>query len=117
MKKYNITKDTPILPELIADRIFWEMAAFIKFKIKDNKLADELENRSKEFINLLVEKQDSLYQNSVDWRKKMRSKGNKGRDTLYSFMQHWLSGLLKDNMPNVLKKLPNGYSNGETLVI
>ena len=67
----------------------------------------------------LVGHAEAIYQASPSFRKKVRSNadhGNRGRDNLYAFMQHWLSSKIvreSDNSPAVRRALvDSGFSMG-----
>ncbi len=37
-----------------------------------------------------------FYANNAKWRRKLRSRGNAGRDYVYTFVNHWLTAYCKD---------------------
>ena len=71
-----------------------------------------------ELVPLLVKKAEAVYTSNGSFQKKLRAKGNAGRDWLYAFMQHWLAAELKKRLPDIfaqlIKDLP-GYANGQPM--
>ena len=85
-KKFTtIEDDASILPDVVADTTIGGLERWFD---------DQFPDREK-MVNWLVHRQATLYRNSESWRKKMNASGNKGRDTLYLFMQHWTAARLK----------------------
>lgn len=80
----KIEDETPIMPIVIADSVIRELLAFGIELPNPDEYADELATRA-----------DTAYQHNDDFRKKIRSAGNAGRDWLYAFMRHWLSSLVQ----------------------
>ena len=66
--KKGISDVTPIIPETVADSL-----------TKNRIEADYLVNRA-----------EIHFQNSDHFKKAITKPGNKGRDNLYMFMDHWL---------------------------
>lgn len=99
----SIVSDTPLLPHFIADAVVAEASGFLL-----TELGDDLAPR-------LAARADHLYQVNPDVRRKLRAKGNAGRDYLYSFMRHWLHGLLKAEQPRLADRLPASFANGQAL--
>jgi len=101
----SIEHDTPIMPLVVADTVIEEVERYLNVTLpKRRKIADALAGRAEE-----------LYQYNADWRKKMLAKGNIGRDTLYSFMRHWLASTLQRQQPAMYRRLPASFANGEPL--
>lgn len=67
----RISEETALLPEIIAEGI----------------------TTDKDEILFLTSKAETLFQNSKSFRKSINANGNKGRDNLYMFMEHWLKAL------------------------
>lgn len=55
------------------------------------------------------------YAHSPSFREKVRRPGDRGRDTLYIFMRHWLAARLDKERPDLLARLPRSYATGEPL--
>lgn len=66
--KKGIADETALIPEIIAECI----------------------TQDKNEISYLINRAEILYQNSDSFKKRITAKGNKGRDSLYTFMDHWL---------------------------
>ena len=79
--KRNIEKDTPLLPEVVADSVLGEASRFLGKDLPD------------EWVVLLADKCEGCY-NAKNPQFKRKMKGANGREWLYSFMRHWLTGLL-----------------------
>ena len=114
MSRYSVAaklieEDTPIVPEIAAGAIVDEAARLAP----DH--ADELLSRRAELVAALAARANATYKanpNSV-WSRRIRSGGNRGsnrgKDTLYAFMRHWLAADLKRNSPDVFSALPRNY--------
>jgi len=101
----RIEDDTPILPYAVADSVIGEVESYTGDEIPDKRaLADHLGDRA-----------DEVYQSNERFRRQIRAKGDKGRDQLYVFMRHWLSSELKQHHPEIFRKLPQSFWNGEPL--
>jgi len=100
-----IEDDTPIIPALVAESVVDEAARLAPAH------AAELLSRRAELAAALAARANAAYEadpNST-WSKSIRGAGNRGRDTLYAFMRHWLAGDLKRNDPEISGALPRGY--------
>lgn len=62
-------------------------------------------------VEYLVDRLKKVYANSDSFRKKCNFKrdANKGRDTVYVFMEHWFASWAKKNARAFYHKLPKGY--------
>ena len=49
------------------------------------------------YITQLTDRAETMYK-QPRWKKVIQSKGNRGRDTLYSFMRHWISSQIQKSM-------------------
>lgn len=84
----TIETDTPILPEFVADSVANE---FIRNKY-NNPTPLQMKKAPAEMAELsekLVSKANNLYKSSPFFKRKINRAGNKGRDALYTFMEHW----------------------------
>lgn len=99
----SIENDTPIMPCVVADSVVEHVEAH--FGIALGRSASDR----------LVEHQAALYTNSATWRKKMRAKGDKGRDTLYAFMLHWLAADIEKTHPQVSRRIGSAAWYGTPL--
>ena len=106
-KGHRIEDDTPILPYMVADNVIDEVGNCVPLDMspaEQRALADKLADRA-----------DTVYASNETFRRKIRGRGNTGRDTLYAFMRHWLASELKKTRPRVFAKLPSSFMNGEQL--
>jgi len=69
--KKGIADETPLIPEIIAEGL-----------TQDKKEIKELVNRA-----------EFLFKNSDHFKKSIAARGNKGRDNLCMFMEHWLMAI------------------------
>lgn len=101
--KHSIYDDTPIMPWVVSNSVVEEAARYLRIDIPNRvELEKYLENRAEE-----------VYANNREWRRRINASGNKGRDTLYAFMRHWLAAELPRRMPGV--RLPESFANGHEI--
>jgi hypothetical protein len=96
----GIVRDTPLRPLLMADNVCNEVSIYLR---------TEIPARYPEWLAAIAE---SYYKDDPDFRKRMRSRSNSGRDTLYSYMRHWLASFLQVERPDLYCCLPSAFSNG-----
>lgn len=100
----SIEDDTGIVAEAVAEGVLSQAE-----RLLDHQLDDSL-------LGQLVMHAEATYQESKPFRAKIRSRGNRGRDNLWSYMQHWLASLLleaSNHNPAVRRILENsGFSVG-----
>lgn len=100
----TLEEDTPIRSRIIAEVVVGEAEELLGFR--------EIPDRES-FVRELVDEQARLYQINQEWRRKMRAGGNKGRDTLYAFMRHWLTSDVKRRIGlRAADKLGRDFANG-----
>jgi len=87
---------TALIPEVVADAVIGEVESYVGGDGSLRQYADELADRAR-----------AIYGANADFAKKLRRES--GRETLYSFMRHWLASLLKKKRPDVFARLPRGY--------
>jgi len=87
---------TALIPEVVADAVIGEVESYVGGDGSLRQYADELADRAR-----------AIYGANADFAKKLRRES--GRETLYSFMRHWLASLLKKKRPEVYAALPRGY--------
>jgi len=90
---YDINRDTPLIPYIIADRAAWGVIEGMpeNAKLTGPQIAVIVEP----IIPVLVEKAERLYNISHDFRGKLHKRGKDCRVTLETFMQHWTESILK----------------------
>lgn len=107
-KQINQFQDqTSLMPFIIADQVAADW--FRKHaKTKDMPLDDNTWKLQMAMAEHLAKRAVYLYFHNEDFKKKMKASGNKGRDSLYTFMNHWAEAYLGD------KKFAEGGSVGLT---
>lgn len=95
----SIEADTPLIPYIVAESV-----------IEKTRLIDRGEPLFDAAVRYLMNYADTVYAHNKNWAKKIRGAG--GREFLYAFMEHWFAAFLKDNAPEMFKKLPRGYGWG-----
>jgi len=106
----NIEDDTPILPHVIAEQVVREFVIYMH-ELHQIDLMEQSAD-AEEYLDNFAQQ---VYKNNESFRKNIRAKGNKGRDTLYAFMRHWLSGYAKDHWPQAYRLIPSGFKIGEPM--
>jgi hypothetical protein len=81
----TIEEDTPLIPSIIAENVVAEVGDLIHYLNPTDPAGARLVRRA-----------EHLYQVNPEFAKKLRRRGNGGRDTLYAFMRHWLAAYLLD---------------------
>ena len=102
MKTYDIERDTPLLPHIIADSVIGELEKHLDQDLPER---DSLER-------LLCIRAAGCYGANQHFRRLVRGAGNSGRDYLYCFMRHWLSGLLLEQGSGWRQRIPESFMNG-----
>jgi hypothetical protein len=59
----------------------------------------------------------TTYAHSASFRQKIKRPGERGRDCLYLFLQHWLAAALYRDCPDFYDRLPHGYATGQPLPV
>ena len=111
-KKHDIETETGIVPWIVAEGVIEAAEHLAGTHIPDVRRGGESIEGAQipaEAIEHLVEYAEATYRASADFRRKIRTPRDRGRDQLYVFMEHWLAAYLKEHAPRVLKKLPRGY--------
>lgn len=67
------------------------------------------------WVRELTARANTLYAHNPRFRRKIRANGNHGRDYLWAFVRHWLSGLMWERRPHLHARLPGSYSIGPPL--
>jgi hypothetical protein len=95
--------DTPIVPSAIAAAVVEEAGVW---------LGQPLPRR---WIRELTAYANTVYAHNPSFRRKVRGQGTTGRDYLWAFVRHWLSGLMWERRPQLRARLPNSYCVGHPL--
>lgn len=96
----SIEEDTPIMPGIVAETIIEQVQAHVGEILPDNYAGD------------LAQRAEKIYSTNDTFKQAIRAPGNKGRDTIYAFMRHWLAGILHKDQPAIYAKLWHGFANG-----
>ena len=59
--------------------------------------------------------EEEIQTHNPRFRRKIRAKGDKGRDYLWAFARHWLAGLIWERRPHIHALLPASYNCGHSL--
>lgn len=104
--KHSIYDDTPLMPAVIADSVLTEVARCLPLDLHDGgrAMADRLADRA-----------ERIYAANPDFRRKIKARGDSGRDHLYMFMRHWASSEIQKCCPRVFRQLPDSFKLGRPL--
>lgn len=105
-RKYDMTKDTPILPWIVADTVLDEVQACFPLDLPDG---------GREMANRLSDQAERIYAANARFRKHIRARGNQGREYLRMFMRHWASAEIQECCPQVYRQLPDDFKMGRPL--
>jgi hypothetical protein len=83
----SIEDDTMIIPETVADTSIQDFKERFGVKMSPSK--------ERVMASYLVSRTHKHYLNNPQFKKTMNGHGNKGRDALYAFHEHWLAGSFK----------------------
>jgi len=114
----GIESDTPIIPAIVADSVIEEAVRSAADQVGCTKrggcecAACGLYGRRDGLSSELATRAEELYANDATWAKKIRGRGSRGRDTLHTFMRHWLAAELRQSSPDVFAALPPGFATG-----
>ena len=97
----RIEDETILLPCVIAESVIGELSRF---------LGVDLDTGGHDLANRLVGRAERIYEASPRFQRSMKLKG--GRDDLYMWMRHWLSGELYDSNPGLSSRIPDAFKNG-----
>jgi len=102
----SIERDTPIVLLAMAESVCQEAAVLLGMELDLVHYGD-----------YLVKYAAAVYEHNADFKRKVKGKGNKGRDYLRSFMQHWLTAEILKNThrdPRIRQILEeSGFSMGQ----
>ncbi len=99
----RIETDTPALPHVIAACVVEEASAWLR------------EPLPAAWVSQLAARAETAYERNEPFRRRIRGKGDTGRDWLWAFMRHWLSARLLRRRPDLHRRLPSGYHVGREL--
>lgn len=94
-----IKEKTDILPHVVADMVCMEVCRFTDSE------------KPMGFSEALTERAERCFAKGGQFAKLLKRRD--GRDTLYAFMRHWVSAMVKETMGDgAYKKLPATYCVG-----
>lgn len=93
-RKKGIADTTPIVPTMVADSV----VAFFNGRMAKPVLTREHADR-------LAAHAEMIYAHNEDFKKRVNGRGSKGRDFLYTFMEHWTQAILQAEFPAEFAKL------------
>lgn len=96
----RIVRETCLLPEVVAETVCDELATHL-----------DLDGDLRRHAPALARRAAACYDANERFRRKLRDRS--GRETLYAFCRHWLSGEIKEHDPALFPKIPNGFLMGE----
>lgn len=106
----SIYDDTPLIPEVIANKIVCELAHLAwhqgGIRLREPWAAE----------SYLAERAEYLYRHNPRFRNQMLCKvGERARDQLYAWMRHWLSAYAHKEWPQVFALIPSSFKVGHPL--
>ena len=99
----QIESDTPIVPRAVMEMVCEEAGLW---------LGQPLPRR---WIRELTARANTIYAHNPRFRRKICGQGNSGRDYLWTFARHWLSGLIFEHRPHAYPRLPASFNIGQPL--
>jgi hypothetical protein len=96
----RIELETPIVPSAIAVAVVEEAGVW---------LGQPLPRR---WIRELTAYANTVYAHNPSFRRRLRGQGTTGRDYLWAFVRHWLTGLMWERRPQLHARLPADYCVG-----
>jgi hypothetical protein len=112
----RIEDETLLLPHLIAEYVVEEAAIYFE-QVTDGRIHRPIVGLEPSVVDYLANHAQQIYEHNESFRKLLRSKSNRGRDSLYAFMRHWTAGHLKDSHGALFALLPQSYLVGNPLPI
>ncbi|MEQ1850878.1 MAG: hypothetical protein ABMA01_04710 [Chthoniobacteraceae bacterium] len=99
----GIERDTLLWPEAIAESVVQEASRYLNADLPPD------------FPERLAAKARHLYPRHRHFHRMLNAPGNRGRQSLYMYMRHWLCAWLKRQRPALYRKLPWEYALGKPL--
>jgi hypothetical protein len=96
----GIANSTPIIPGAIAFAVWNEASGILSVDLPRSWIAQ------------LACHAEVVFRHNPKFRARVCAGGNSGRDYLWSFMRHWLCGMLFEHDPSLRARLPKGYEVG-----
>ena len=102
-RRPQLEVETPLIARAVADQVVSEVSLWLGVPLSGRYSAG------------LAFRAQRCYAHSPSFREKMRRPGDRGRDTLYMFMRHWLAARLRLEHYDLFVRLPHSYWRGESL--
>jgi hypothetical protein len=102
-RRPRIEADTPIVPRAVAAAVCEEASVWLEAELP------------RSWIVILAVRANEIYVHNPRFRRLLQRPGNAGRDWLWSFNRHWLSGLIWRYSRELHARLPVAYSVGQPL--
>lgn len=102
-RRHWIARDTPIVPDLLADEVCHEVSAWLGVELP------------RSWRVRLAVRADVIYHHNRRFRRGVCRRGSGGLDYLRMFMRHWLAALVHRHRPDWFKRLPSAYGRGSDL--
>jgi len=102
-----------VLPYACADGVLHEVEVYLQKKGLGDKFGKKLQE---ELGAYLEDHAQRSYKSESNTRWAKELKGESGPAILRQFMRHWLSGELGRKHPEILRALPEGFKNGESIL-
>ena len=103
LPRERIEVDTPIVPYAVAAAVWEEASAWLGAELPLS------------WIGQLTERAYNVYANNSRFRSLLQRDGDAGRDWLWAFTRHWLSGLIWKHRRDLHARLPSSYTVGRAL--
>lgn len=102
---------TNLIPAIVLDGVAGEICNFLDADPAVNQIYETL--RNEDTLKAIEDKTAHAFANSAGFKKTVSVADP--RPGYYSFMRHWLSGVLKEQFPAQYQKLPGTFRNGQPL--
>ena len=102
----GIERETQLMPWLIADSVLGEASRW---------LGTDLPEAWADWLDARAERCFARHRQFHRLISSSRARGEAGRDHLYKFMRHWLSGRLLRDRPELYRCLPRSFTLGRPL--
>jgi hypothetical protein len=99
----QIERETGLLPIAAARQVIGEVSLWLGVPLHGR------------YATRLAFQARRIYVHSASFRVKLRRPGDRGRDTLYVFMRHWLAARFHEERPDLYRRLPAELARGAEL--
>ena len=105
-----LTRETVLLPEIIAESVIGELERYLRTKLGTGQ---NLQESAPGLIESLANRAEDCYAANRKDRFGRELRKRSGRDYLYAFMRHWLSGELARTP--IFRLIPDSFKMGREL--